>query len=131
MIYDVATIEYFYGVSTTTNTGDTTYTWADAPVVIETLVESGGTDTNDASNQTRSNIIDLTPGSFSSIGYWSRTDRLAYYQNLYGSTAATAISSFLAANDTGPFGDILYTGEDNVGIAYSAIIEITATKLSL
>jgi flagellin-like hook-associated protein FlgL len=123
MIYDVAAVEYMYGVSTTTNTGDTTYTWSDAPVVIETLVDSGGNDTIDASNQTRSNIIDLTPGSFSSIGYWNRTDRLAYYQTLYGATAATAIANFLAANDTGPFNDILYTGEDNVGIAFSATIE--------
>ena len=91
--------------------------------MIETLVDSGGNDTIDASNQTYSNIIDLTPGSFSSIGYWSRTDRLAYYQNLYGAAAATAIASFLTANDTGPFGDILYTGKDNVGIAFSATIE--------
>ena len=52
MIYDVAAVEYMYGVSTTTNTGDTTYTWSDAPVVIETLVDSGGNDTIDASNQT-------------------------------------------------------------------------------
>jgi len=122
MIYDVAAVEYMYGVSTT-NAGDTSYTWSDAPVVIETLVDSGGNDTIDASNQTRSNIIDLTPGSFSSIGYWSRTDRLAYYQNLYGAAAASAIANFLSANDTGPFSDILYTGKDNIGIAFSATIE--------
>jgi flagellin-like hook-associated protein FlgL len=123
MIYDVAAVEYMYGVSNTTNTGDTSYTWSDAPVVIETLVDSGGNDTIDASNQTRSNIIDLTPGNFSSIGYWSRTDRLAYYQNLYGAAAASAIANFLSANDTGPFSDILYTGKDNIGIAFSATIE--------
>ena len=122
MIYDVAAVEYMYGVSTT-NAGDTSYTWSDAPVVIETLVDSGGNDTIDASNQTRSNIIDLTPGSFSSIGYWSRTDRLAYYQNLYGAAAASEIANFLSANDTGPFSDILYTGKDNIGIAFSATIE--------
>jgi len=107
-VYDVATAEYLYGAVTDANLGNTTYRWATNPRVIETLIDSGGTDTIDASNQTRASVIDLTPGSFSSIGIFSAVDQVAYYSNL----------GFLTTDTTD-----LYTGEDNIGIAFSATIE--------
>ena len=106
-VYDVATAEYLYGAVTDANLGNTTYQWATTPRVIETIVDSGGTDTIDASNQTRGNVIDLTPGSFSSIGVFSAADQATYYAGL-GFTVNTTD---------------LYTGEDNIGIAFSATIE--------
>ena len=111
-VYDVAAIEYMYGAITDANTGNTVYSYGDwnpdDPFLIRTLVDSGGTDTIDASAQTRASIIDLTPGSFSSIGIYSEADQVTYFRNLTGITISTSN---------------LYTGADNLGIAFSATIE--------
>jgi hypothetical protein len=124
MIYDIATLEFLYGASTTAHTGDTVYQWDQNPVTLETIVDSGGVDTIDASNQTRSSVIDLTPGHFSSIGYWSQADQLAYYQSQFGGNTSVQLQSYLAnSNAAHGVSDVLYTGEDNVGIAFSANIE--------
>ena len=113
-IYDVAAIEYMYGAITDANTGNTVYSYGDwnpdDPFLIRTLVDSGGTDTIDASAQTRASVIDLTPGSFSSIGIYSEADQETYFQNLTGLTYDLSDSD-------------LYTGADNLGIAFSAAIE--------
>jgi len=113
-VYDVAAIEYMYGAITDANTGNTVYSYGDwnpdDPFLIRTLVDSGGTDTIDASGQTRASVIDLTPGSFSSIGIYSQADQVTYFRNLTGLTYS------LSDPD-------LYTGVDNLGIAFSAIIE--------
>ena len=110
-IYDVAAIEYMYGVSTTSNTGNTTYTWNDSPVVIQTIVDSDGTDTIDASSQTRASTINLNPGTYSSIGIYTVADQLAHWDSVYNGVGALLNTSNL------------YTGVDNVGIAGSANIE--------
>ena len=113
-VYDLAAIEYMYGAITDANTGNTVYSYGDwnpdDPFLIRTLVDSGGTDTIDASAQTRASVIDLTPGSFSSIGIYSQADQETYFGNL------TGLSYTLSDPD-------LYTGADNVGIAFSATIE--------
>ncbi len=132
MIYDIAYGEELYGAETTTNTGSTSYSFAVNPVTLETIYDSGGEDTLDASNQTRQNIIDLTPGSFSSIGLLAdRAAAQAYYEGLgisssavsgwFGVFDATA-SSMMTAN-TGDFTDGVYRGQDNVAIAFSTTIE--------
>ncbi len=132
MIYDIAYGEELYGAETTTNTGSTSYSFDINPVTLETIYDSGGEDTLDASNQTRQNIIDLTPGSFSSIGLLAdRAAAQAYYEGLgisagavsgwFGVFDATA-SSMMTAN-TGDFTDGVYRGQDNVAIAFSTTIE--------
>lgn len=121
MRYDIATAEYFYGASTTTRATNTVYSWAVNPKILETVLDSGGADTFDLSNQTKSNKIDLRPGAFSSIGIWNRADQISYYNGL-----GYNISNYLTAADatvTAPSQSILYTGEDNVAIAYSSTIE--------
>ncbi|MFM8546668.1 MAG: flagellin [Betaproteobacteria bacterium] len=126
MIYDVAAAEYLYGVSTTTNLGDTTYAWADTPKILETIVDSGGTDTIDASNQTRATTIKLEAGTFSSIGVMTQAEQVAYWQTAMPGISAAALTNFISLYDssiTAPSGKALYTGADNVGIAYSAVIE--------
>jgi len=132
MIYDIAYGEELYGAETTTNTGSTRYSFDVNPVTLETIYDSGGEDTLDASNQTRQNIIDLTPGSFSSIGLLAdRAAAQAYYEGLgisagavsgwFGVFDATA-SSMMTAN-AGDFTDGVYRGQDNVAIAFSTTIE--------
>lgn len=113
-VYDVAAIEYMYGAITDANTGNTIYSFGDwnpdDPFLIRTLVDSGGIDTIDTSGQTRASIINLTPGTFSSIGIYSQADQEAYFKNLTGLTYTLSDPN-------------LYTGADNVGIAFSATIE--------
>lgn len=113
-LYDVATIEYLYGQSTTTNATNTVYSWtnwaANDPLIFRTVVDSGGADTFDASNQTRRSVIDLTPGSYSSIGIYTEAEQEAYWGGVLGGTIDLP-------------SQYLYTGVDNVGIAFSATIE--------
>ncbi|MBF0271747.1 MAG: M10 family metallopeptidase C-terminal domain-containing protein [Magnetococcales bacterium] len=68
MLMDIATIQAMYGANTTTRTGNDTYVWTDKASFISAIWDAGGTDTINAGNQTLRSIIDLNPGSFSSIG---------------------------------------------------------------
>jgi len=78
MVYDIAAVEYLYGAITDANLGDTTYTLSNHQQ-IQTLVDSGGTDTIDLSSTLFRSIIDLTPGSLSSVGYATETEQEAYW----------------------------------------------------
>ena len=113
MIYDVAAVEFLYGSITDTNLGDTTYTITNHQQ-IQTIVDSGGTDTLDLSAVLHRSIIDLTPGSLSSVGYATEAEQEAYWATQGYSLAA--MQSTITTSD-------LFTGEDNFGIAFSATIE--------
>ncbi len=104
MLYDVAALQHLYGANMTTATGDDTYTYSTSARFFETIWDAGGTDTIDASNFTRASVIDLTPGSFSSIG-------------IYNPVSDQLPSFYVSAPQP------TYSGEDNVAIAYGAIIE--------
>ncbi|MDA4846239.1 M10 family metallopeptidase [Hoeflea poritis] len=84
MVHDILTIQSIYGADTTTRTGDTTYGFNSnagkeifdfsqnsAPVL--TIYDTGGIDTLDLSGFSQRAIIDLTPGSYSSVGGVSNT----------------------------------------------------------
>ena len=131
MIYDVEIMEQFYG-SDDDDTGNNTYSFAVSPETIQTIVDAGGTDTIDASNQTRENVIDLTAGGFSSIGIYSEADQKTDWAASLGTTTAaiqtvidffdaqaSAANSYYSAHSR----TALYTGEYNVGIAHNAVIE--------
>ena len=113
MIYDVAAVEYLYGSITDTNLGDTTYTITNHQQ-IQTIVDSGGTDTLDLSAVLHKSIVDLTPGSLSSVGYATEAEQEAYWATQGFSLAA--MQSTITTSD-------LFTGENNFGIAFSATIE--------
>ena len=98
MVYDIATVEYLYGSVTDANLGNTTYSWASTPQFIQSIVDSGGTDTIDASNQTTQSIIDLTPGAYSSIGLWTQAEQVAYFSAQTGVSAA-ALDTYIAAQN--------------------------------
>ena len=87
-LYDVAAIEFLYGANATSNTGGNIYTvenWTpEDPLVFRTIVDAGGVDTLDFSNQTRASVINLTPGTFSSIGTYSKAEQEAYFLATYG-----------------------------------------------
>ena len=115
MIYDVAAVEYLYGDITDANTGNTTYTFGDTDHQrIKTIVDSGGTDTIDLSNSRHRSIVDLTPGSLSSVGYATEAEQEAYWA-AEGYTLSS-VQSFISPTQ-------LFKGNDNLGIAFSATIE--------
>ena len=128
-IFDIQTIEYFYGTSTDTNLGDTTYSYVDKPIMLETIIDSGGSDTIDASNQTEEVRINLNGGTASSIGQWSRAEQISYYEAL-GLASSAAMQSTFNTYDSlaqsgyaSPHNKGWYEGEDNLAIAFSSVIE--------
>jgi Ca2+-binding RTX toxin-like protein len=104
MLYDIATLQYLYGADTTTRTGDDTYTFDPSTRVFKAIWDAGGADTLDASNYTLGSVIDLTPGSFSSIGIYDPV--ASQLPSWYGGTIQPT-----------------YSGENNVAISYGATIE--------
>ena len=67
MYLDILALQYMYGAAENA-TGNTTYTFASGQKYYETIWDTGGTDTYDASGQTRALTLDLTPGSWSNVG---------------------------------------------------------------
>ncbi len=102
MMYDIAAMEAIYGAQPSNNDGNTVYQYGagDDAAVLQTIYDTSGIDTFDASNQVRGVEIDLAPGSFSSIGRYQR---------------ATITPLGLV--------DVTTNAEDNIGIAFSTTIE--------
>ena len=98
MLNDVAAAQYLYGVNSGTASGDSTYSFQDGQKYFQTIYDTGGTDTMDASAETRSVKIDLRAGKFSTLG-----DALHWTQ-----------------------GKSQTNGRDFVAIAYNAVIENAA-----
>ncbi|MEW6496174.1 MAG: M10 family metallopeptidase C-terminal domain-containing protein [Cyanobacteriota bacterium] len=67
-LYDIAAIQYLYGANTNTRSGNDTYSWATNATFVQTIWDGAGIDTISAANQVRDAVINLQPGSFSSIG---------------------------------------------------------------
>ncbi|TAN48407.1 MAG: hypothetical protein EPN21_15000, partial [Methylococcaceae bacterium] len=68
MLNDVAALQYLYGANAGFNAGDNSYSWAPEKSVYETLWDSGGIDTIDASSQRLEVKIDLNAAQWSEIG---------------------------------------------------------------
>ena len=119
MLLDVAMMQYVYGAETTgTSGGDTTYSYDVDPKMLKTIWDTGGTDTIDASNQTRETVIDLREGQFSSIGIYSEADQITDLKARLTAAgwSTSSIDAFYASKS-------VYTGADNLAIAYGAVIE--------
>jgi len=143
-LLDIEAMEHLYGSSGWsaantatvygTNAGDGAgYTFNDSYESIKVIADSGGTDTINASSVTTSNIIDLTPGTYSSINYYATdaekiaavsagsasaeawfTEQVANYD----ATASAATSHYSGYSRTA-----LYRGQDNLGIAHNTWVE--------
>lgn len=133
MLADIKAMHEFYGAETTSD-GDTNYTFdndgtRNQPLMLQTITDTGGTDTIDLSNQTKTNILNMNGGTLSSIGYWSETDQKAYWVAQTGLSNAQVQSHFdsynnqASTNYPGKVTSAIYTGEDNLGIAHDAEIE--------
>jgi Ca2+-binding RTX toxin-like protein len=67
MPYDIAALQLLYGVNTTTRRGNDVYQFDVDRPFIKTIWDAAGTDTISASNFKLGVVINLTPGSFSSL----------------------------------------------------------------
>ncbi len=94
MVYDIAAIQYIYGANKNYHTGNDTYTFDPSHPFYMSIWDTGGIDTIDVSNFSTNCTIDLTSSHYSSILYINQ-----------GTTSN------------------LYTGSNNLGIAFGAIIE--------
>ena len=120
--------------------GDSTYTFTNdatslQPIMIKNMIDSGGNDTIDASNQSRASTINLNPGTFSTIGLWSEAEQISYWQSARGFTSSSIQTIFTfydnmaksASNSGNGVANAnrkaIYTGEDNLAIAHNAQIE--------
>jgi Ca2+-binding RTX toxin-like protein len=103
-IYDIAAVQHLYGANLTAHAGNDIYTFpTDRPFFLS-LWDGGGSDSFDCSAFSLECRIDLRQGAFSSIGrHASALDLLpAWYAGSFVPT---------------------YTGENNVSLAYGAVIE--------
>ncbi|MFC7537979.1 M10 family metallopeptidase C-terminal domain-containing protein [Sphingomonas sp. GCM10030256] len=140
LIHDIAAIQKMYGADMTTRTGDTVYGFnsnagRDAfdfnktPAPIGAIWDAGGNDTIDASGFATDQVIDLTPGSLSSIGGVTFDTAPTYEQVVANRTAAgisnatytraTYDANMAALQANAAIGRLT----DNFGIAYGAVIE--------
>nr|WP_314443115.1 M10 family metallopeptidase C-terminal domain-containing protein [uncultured Sphingomonas sp.] len=140
LIHDILAIQRMYGADMTTRTGDTTYGFNSnagrdsfdfdlTPAPVMAIWDAGGNDTIDASKYATRQLIDLTPGSLSSIGGVTFENAPSYEQVLANRTAAgisnatftkAIYEANMAALQANPDVGRL---TDNVGIAYGVIIE--------
>lgn len=138
LIHDILAAQRIYGADMTTRTGDTvygfnsnagrdSYDFTKTPAPIMAIWDAGGNDTIDASGYATTQIIDLTPGSLSSIGgvTYDTAPTLAQVnanRALVGlpPVAQATYDTNMAALKANP---VVGRLTDNVGIAYGAIIE--------
>lgn len=121
MLYDIAAIQHIYGVDNTTRVGNTTYQFHDDILdqpFSKTLWDAGGIDTIDTTQQTQASFIDLAEGSFSSIGYFELNALKNTILEAFPQYKSWLNKTYFPENS-----DQLYTGKNNLAIAYGAIIE--------
>ncbi|MDP3173231.1 MAG: matrixin family metalloprotease [Phenylobacterium sp.] len=115
MVFDIAALQKRYGADAATGAGDTTYTWSQSQPMMQTVYDAGGTDLIDLSTHTRPSIIDLTPGAYSSIAYYSAQAQAAYWSAQYPGGASGIAEQFAKATT--------YTWSNNLGIAFGTVME--------
>ena len=99
MLNDVAVIQKLYGDNNNYRDGNDRYRWESHVSVYETIVDGGGIDTLDASNQAQAVLLNLNSGQWSQIGVAFRNGQ-AYVRDCltiaYGDTIENATGSVYA-----------------------------------
>lgn len=116
MVIDIAAVQLLYGADLTTFVGNTVHVLDQNDPTVRTIYDAGGIDTMDLSATTRDNIVSLVPGSYSSIGYWTVAQQIAYWQAQFDPFFNSFITTQLSQPNT-------WEWQDNVGIALNTIIE--------
>jgi len=139
MVHDILSVQSMYGADTTTRTGDTTYgfnsnadrdafDFVKTPAPMMAIWDAGGNDTLDASGYGTDQVIDLNPGSLSSIGGITLAEFPTFDEvnaNRAAAGMAPVAQSLYDANKAVFLRNPDFYGrlQNNVGIAYGAIIE--------
>ncbi|HEY8617025.1 M10 family metallopeptidase [Phenylobacterium sp.] len=116
MLFDIVAIQSKYGADAAAAAGETTYRWNEAAPILETVYDTGGLDTFDLSAHSRASIIDLTPGAFSSIAYWSAQAQAQHWAGVYGAQNLSWLTQQFDKADT-------YVWSRNVATANGTVIE--------
>ena len=66
-------------------------------------------DTIDASGVTRSSTINLTPGTFSSIGIYTKAQQLADIESNFGASVKSNVETFMSTLDGNAVLEMLFT----------------------
>ena len=115
MLLDVIAIQSRYGADLASNSGASTYSWGDALPILQNIYDTGGVDLFDLSAHTRSSIVDLTPGAFSSIARFTTAEQIAYWTGLHPNYGSFIPNTLNAANT--------YTWSNNVSTSLDTVIE--------
>ncbi len=114
MPFDMEALQYIYGVNTSTRRGNTIYSWAATPKVVETIWDGGGNDTIDCSNQILSCNIKLQESTHSSISTWGTVAiaKSVIIENAIGGSADDSLTGNAVNNllRGGGGNDLLYGG---------------------
>ena len=124
-LFDIAALQAIYGVNSSTNSSNNTYTLKYSDYSIQTIWDTGGEDIIDLSGTTGSSTIDLNAGSLNSADEHSLSDITTIFQDeinsaQYDSWIAEVISDLYVS-------DQLYTGLNNLAIATGSVIENITT----
>lgn len=108
MPLDIEAIQALYGPNLNTRNGPTTYSFANLHGTIQTIWDAGGSDTIDLSSSSESVVVNLTPGSYSSIGGHENIaianavtvagTVVNFLENVIGGSAADHLTGNAAAN---------------------------------
>lgn len=115
MLLDMVAIGAKYGRDRATEASDTVYHWDERAAFFQTLFDADGHDMIDLSSHVRSSIINLQPGSYSSISYYPAAQQSADWSNLFP-TANNLIKQTFSRGDA-------YEWRDNLAIAFGTLIE--------
>ena len=115
MILDILAMQGIYGAATDVRLGDSIYNLDEEMSYLATILDSGGIDTFNFTTHDFPSLINLTPGQFSSIGYFSIADQIAVWTSEYPDKAA-----FIADVLNRPGG---YTWSNNLAIDVNTTIE--------
>lgn len=126
MPYDIAALQYVYGVNTATGAGASTYSFTDT-ALLQTVYDASGIDTFDFQALSRGATVDLAAGGRSSAGLAGGVPAVSnlvialdtVIENAVGSNHADSLQGNASANTlTGGAGDDTLLGMDGTDLLY-------------
>ena len=131
-LLDITALQYLYGKNLKATSGDDIYKLGDLyeKKAYYTVWDAGGFDTLDLSSTDYPSYVNLNPGTFSSVGFHSLDDLKSEVLNRLLKLGLSYRSAELIANNivyNPEMKDKLYTGENNLAIAYDTYIEKVIT----
>jgi hypothetical protein len=146
MLYDVAALQYLYGVnanSTTATAGSFNFTNSTpSTTYLKTLWSNTGNDQINLTGMSNSSVVNLNPGSFSSINIRSNTSNQNNVSIAYGSKInSVKLSTNATTNDkvvlnnayaTGGYNTVLnLTNSDKLSIKSSIFGNLSASNVAI